>query len=282
MTPAPAQASGRSPFAGCTILIAALLVVVFLIVFSTWTLFRQFNEIARFTEEKQKLVPVASLEGQEARINKLAEKIEVFRQSLAGDQRAELSLTPEEINLAIALWEPFRELRGTFQVLAVQDGKLHIAISFPLNGRPRLTRDGEDGFMVADPRYLQATMIAEPAMSQREIILRIHDLVVPGAQVPREFIEQMSPYRITERYLTDPVLGPAMGKLTRVETRDGAIHLMRVPGEMVEGTIDNQTVDSGRNKLFTFLGIAASLFLMIAGLIVFLGLRARAKSNAAA
>lgn len=275
MNPAPAQASGRSPFAGCLILIAALLVMVFLIVFSTWTLFRQFNEIAKFTAEKQELVPLTSLDGREGDINALSEKVEVFRQHLASEEEASLSLTPEELNLAIAMWEPFIELRGTFQVLSAQDGKLQIAISFPLNGKPRMARGGEEGWMVSDPRYLQATMIAEPAMSQREIVLRLHELVVPGRDVPREFIELMSPYRITERYLADPVLGPAMAKLTKVEVRDGAVWFTRVPGQVVEGTIDEQTVDASRNRLFTVLGIAASLFLVVAGIIVFLGLRAR-------
>lgn len=279
MNPPPAQASGRSPFAGCVILIAALLVMVFLIVFSTWTLFRQFNEIARFTGEKQELVPVELLDGREVEINALSEKVEVFRQRLAGEEEVNLSLTPEEMNLAIALWEPFRELRGTFHVLSAEDGKLQIAISFPLNGKPRMARDGEEGWVVSDPRYLQATMIAEPAMSQREVVLRIEDLEVPGADVPREFVEQMSPYRITERYLTDPVLGPAMAKLTRVEVRDGAVWLTRVPGQTVEGEIDDKTVDAARNKLFTVLGIAASLFLVVAGIIVFMGLRARSNGG---
>ena len=63
---APTDASARSPFAGCAILIAALLVMVFLIVFSTLTLFRQFNEIAKFTGEKPVPVEVSSLENQEA------------------------------------------------------------------------------------------------------------------------------------------------------------------------------------------------------------------------
>ena len=44
--------SARSPFAGCAILIAALAVMVFLIGFSVLTLFRQFNEIAKFTDTK--------------------------------------------------------------------------------------------------------------------------------------------------------------------------------------------------------------------------------------
>ena len=278
MSREPAQATARSPLAGCLILVVALLVMVFLIVFSTWTLFRQFDEIVKFTKEKQEMVPVASLEGREAGINGLAEKVEVFRQRLVADEAAEMALSVDEINLAIALWEPLAELRGTFHVVKAEGGKLHIDISFPLNGKPRLARDGEDGWMVSDPRYLQATMIAEPAMSQREIVLRIEELVVPGVEVPREFVEQMSPYRITERYLADPELGPLMGKLSRVEVVDGALRLIRVPGQAVEGTIEDDEVDAAGGKLFTVLAVAASVFLIVAGMVVFFGLRSRGGS----
>lgn len=269
-------ASARSPFAGCAILIIALLVMVFLIVFSVFTLFRQFNEIARFTGTAPVPVEVSALEDREAALNSLAEKIEVFRQQLAGTSEATLSLDPEEMNLAIAAYEPFKDLRGTFRVLTATDGALRIAISFPLNGKPRLTRDGEAGWVTSDPRYLNATMIAKPGLLQREVVLQLDDLLVPGASVPREFIGQMSPYRITERYRTDPQLGPAMAKLTRVAVTDGKLVLARVPGETPADMITDEKVDSASGRLFLFLGIAACLFLIFAGTIVFVGLRTKA------
>lgn len=269
-------ASARSPFAGCAILVTAFLVMVFLVVFSVFTLFRQFNEIARFTATAPVPVEVSALEDRESEINSLAEKIELFRQQLAGAGEASLVLSPEEMNLAIAAYEPFKDLRGTFRVLAAGDGALRIAISFPLNGKPRLTRDGEAGWVTSDPRYLNATMVAKPGLLQREVVLKLDDLLVPGATVPREFIEQMSPYRITERYLGDSQIGPAMAKLTRVTVQDGKLVLARVPGETPADVIGPEQVDSASSRLFLFFGIAACLFLLFAGTMVFLGLRAKA------
>ena len=78
------DSSARSPFAGCAILIAALLVMVFLIGFSVLTLFRQFNEIAKFTAEKPVPIAIAPMEDQEAKLNDLARRIEEFRQQLPG------------------------------------------------------------------------------------------------------------------------------------------------------------------------------------------------------
>ena len=42
--------------------------------------------------------------------------------------------------------------------------------------------------------------------------------------------------------------------------------------------IGPEKVDAARNRLFTVLGLAACLFLLVAGAIVFIGLRAKRQS----
>ncbi len=271
------QDSARSPFAGCAILIAALAVMIFLIGFSVLTLFRQFNEIAKFTGEKPVAIEVTSLENKETELNHLAERIETFRQQLAGDSETSLSLSADDLNLAIAAYEPLKELRGTFRVLAIEDQALRVAISFPLNGKPRFTREGEQGWIASDSRYLNGTLVARPSLLKKEVVLNLDTIIVPGMKVAPEFIEQMSPYRITERYLLDPVIGPAMAKFTRVGVVDGKIVLTRRPGENPADMITDKQVDSGSRRLFTTLGIAAACFLTFAGIIVLIGVRAKAR-----
>jgi hypothetical protein len=270
------KADARSPFAGCAILIAALLVMIFLVVFSTRVLFTQYEEIKRFTAEKPAPVEITPIENREAELNPLAERIEAFRSALTGEEAAELRLTPEEINLAIAAYDPFKDLRGTFRVTSIDDTSLRIAISYGMNGKPRLTRDGEPGWITSDPRYLNATLVARPALLQREVVLQIDAIEVPGATVPREFIELMSPYRITGRYVTHDAIGPAMARLTSVEVADGAVVLRRTPGVLPANTITDQAVDSSAKRLFTFLGIAAAGFLLFVAIVLFIGIRAKA------
>ncbi len=269
------EPSARSPFAGCAILIAALLVMVFLVFFSVWSLFRQFNEIAKFTGEKPEPLEISQIEDRETALNDLAVRLERFRQELTGDGEATLTLTPDEMNLAIAAYELLKELRGTFRVISADGGTLRIAISFPLNGKPRLTREDEDGWITSDSRYLNGTLVARPGLLKRELVLKLDDLEVPGASVPREFIEQMSPYRIAERYLMHPVLGPAMAQLTSVEAADGSLRLFRKPGETPADVITDEQVDSASGRFFLILGVAASLFLLFAATVIFIGLRAK-------
>ena len=269
------QASARSPFAGCAILIAALLVMVFLIVFSVVTLFRQYAEIEKFTTATPAKLETTALDGREADLNSLAERIERFRQELAGDGDATLALDAEEMNLAIAAYEPFKDLRGTLRVAEVGDETLRLDIIFPLNGKPRLPREGEDGWITSDPRYLDATLVARPVLLSREPVLRIESIEVPGATVPKEFTEQMSPYRIAERYRAHKAIGPAMAKLTSVGIKDGKLVLSRAAGETPADHISDEQVDRMSGRFFTVLGVAASLFLLFAGTVIFIGLRAK-------
>ncbi len=269
------QASARSPFAGCAILIAALLVMVFLIVFSVITLFRQYAEIEKFTAATPAALETTVLDGKEADLNSLAERIERFRQELAGEGDATLVLDAEEMNLAISAYEPFKDLRGTLHVREITANTLRLEIAFPLNGKPRLPREGEGGWIKSDPRYLNATLVARPVLLSREPVLRIESIEVPGAMVPAEFTEQMSPYRIAERYLEHKALGPAMAKLTRVGIKDGKLVFSRVAGQSPADQISDEQVDRMSGWFFTVLGVAASLFLLFAATVIFIGLRAK-------
>ena len=271
------DSSARSPFAGCAILIAALLVMVFLIGFSVLTLFRQFNEIAKFTAEKPVPIEIAPMEDQEAKLNDLARRIEEFRQQLPGDEEASLALSAADLNLAIAAFDPFKELRGTFHIKSIEEGTLLVNISFELNGKPRFAREDEKGWVASDSRYLNAMLVARPRLVKNEVVLALDAIRVPGAKVPSGFIDQMSPYRITERYLADPVLGPAMGKLTRVEISGEKIVFTRKPGEVPAGTITDAQVDSASARLFKTFGIAAAIFLTFAGIVILIGVRAKSR-----
>jgi hypothetical protein len=273
--------SEKSPFAGCAILIAAVLVMVFLIGFSISVLFRQFNAIAKFTGEKPVQIQIVPVDGRESELNRLAEKIEAFRQAVGGDGSAELELNAEEINLAIAAYEDFKDLRGTMKVAEITPEEIRLEISFRLNGKPRLAKEGEGGWITSDPRYLNGTIVAEPGLLKREVVLQIKDIEVKDSEVVKEFIAQMSPYRIAERYVDDGGIGSVMKKLTSVELKDGAILFEKKDGELPVDTITDEQVDVASRRFFTFLGVAASLFLFFVAIVIFVGLRLKKSRDAA-
>jgi len=278
-TPEQPQATARSPLAGCAILIIALLVMVFLVVFSVFTLFRQYKEIVKFTADKPAKIEIVDLEGKESEINALSEQLEAFRQKLPNKEEARLALTADQINLLIASRDILSELRGTFSVESITDEGMRIRISFPLNGVPRLSKEGEEGLISTDPRYLNGVLVARPVLLKREVVLKLDDIEVEGAKVPEEFIQQMSPYRLAERYNTDEVIGPLMRQLTRVNTEGDQVVLARIPGEVPADTITDEQVDAGGSRFFMVFGGAACLFLVFAGVMIVFGLKAKAKQG---
>lgn len=273
--------SEKSPYAGCAILIAALLVMVFLIGFSISVLFRQSNEIAKFTAEKPIVVEVEPLEDREAELNRLAEKLETFRLAVDDDESAAMELTAEEMNLAIAAYEPFKDFRGTLRVASITPEEIQLEISFQLNGRPRLAKEGEGGWITSDPRFLNGTMIAEPGLLNRELVLQLSDIEVPGKNVAPEFVAQMSPYRVAERYVGGEGIGGVMSKLTSVELGEGTVRFVKIAGVTPKDTVTNDQVDAASQRLFLFFGIAASLFLLFVAFVIFLGLRLKKRNETA-
>jgi hypothetical protein len=269
------QVGDKSPFAGCAIFMTVLLVLVFLISFSVFVLFQQFNHISKFTEEKPVKVRVDPLENRETELNELAQKIERFRILVMDGKSAVLELNPNELNLAIATYDALKDLRGDLRVSEITNEQIKFDISFELNGKPRLGRKGESGLVTSDPRYLNGVMITKPALLNKEVVLRVQDIVANHANVPTDFIEGFSPYRIASKYVGDTEIGIVMSEITNVELGDGVIRFVKEEGKIPKDTFTNEQVDKSSQRLFKFLGIAASIFLFFAAVIIFVGMRAK-------
>jgi hypothetical protein len=272
----PPQATARSPFAGCLILILAVGMLVSLIGFAAWLPFKQASEIEKFTAPSPSPLPVEAIEGNEARVNRLSERLETFRTELQGDaaKPARIELSAEDLNLAIAAYDPGKQLRGSFRVKEITKDALVIDICYRLNGKPRLARDGEDGPVTSDPRYLIGTLKGRPQLARRELALHVDSLAVPGdAPVADGFMQHFSSLRLFESYLKDPVLGPAMAAMTRAELEDGKMVLSRIPGETPPDVVGDADFRQGGGRVIKWLGIGACLFLAFAATMVFVGLR---------
>jgi hypothetical protein len=66
-----------------------------------------------------------------------------------------------------------------------------------------------------------------------------------------------------------------MSGLTNVELADGVVRFVKKAGEVPKDTLTNEQVDQSSQRLFTFLGIAATIFLLFVAGVLFIGLRAK-------
>lgn len=269
----------KSPIAGCAIFITAFVVISFLVIFSITVLFRQAGEIKKFTDEHPARIVVETLEGQESALNQLAEKLEQFRLDMEKQENAELVLNVEELNRAIAAYELLKDFRNTLYVRSISKNEIQLDISFPLNGKPRFSREGEKGWITSDTRYLNGILKGKLALLDGEIVLAIDEIQATGKMVAKPFIEQMSPYRFAGSYLEHPVIGSIMKKLSSVEISEGQVILKKTAGVLPKNTISVKQVDAASERLFQFFAIAASLFLFFVAGVIFLGLRLKKKTS---
>ena len=266
--------SARSPFAGCIILIAAAVMLIFLVGYSLWVPFRQASEIEKFTQASAAPVPQLEVEENQEFAIELVDRLTDFQTKLGTDQQsATLELDARDINLAIARFPLLEELRGAFFVREITQSALIIDICYQLNGRPRLTRDDEDGMIASDPRYLIGILRGRPVVTDKELVLQVDSLDIPGSEVPEGFMGHFSTLRIFEKGLDDPVIGPAMAQLSKAEIVGDRLILSRVVGETSPGVISEADFQKSGGKIAVFLGGAALLFLMVAGTILYLGYR---------
>jgi hypothetical protein len=277
----PLQATARSPFAGCLILILALLMMVFLIGFTAWMPFRQAAEIEKFTATAPAPLAVDPIDGNETKVNDLVARLETFRNDLQGDaaEIARIELTPDDLNLAIAAFTPVEQLRESFRVREITADALVIDICYKLNGRPRLAKDGEDGPLASDPRYLIGTIQGRPQLMRHELVLKVEALEVPGHAVPEGFMNHFSTLRIFEASLKDPLIGPSMAAMTRATLEDGKMILARIPGEVPPDVVSDADFKKGGGRLIQWFGVAACIFLVFAALMVFYGIRRQKKAE---
>lgn len=268
------SATARSPLSGCTILILAVLMLVFLIGFSIWTPFRQATEIEKFTKAAPEPLPVLSLETEEAAARSLQERLDQFRDDLADEEKeVRIDLDERDLNLAVAMYPALEELRESFFVRKIEDEELVIDICYRLNGRPRLAKEGEDGPVTADPRYLIGTLHGHPFLSKRELVLNVDRLDVPDAEVAEGFMGHFSSLRIFEKSVKDPEIGPSMAKLTSARLEDGKLVLARIPGDPVPDVVTDEAFQESGGKIAMFLGGAALIFIVLAGTVLYLGYR---------
>jgi hypothetical protein len=261
----PKKVTGSTPFAGCLIMVLAMLVLMFLVGFAIWSVFRLDAEIGKFTQPDAKPVALATTEGAEADLNALKARLDAFGHQLStkdgGDAR--LALSAADINLAIAAFEPLKELRGTFHVESIGADSLRVAICFKMHAKPL-----DNSF-----RYLNGTMVVRPELVEGEILLRVDSVDAGPQPVPAEFLEHLSPYRISQRYVTDPTLGPALKSLTGVALRPGEIELRRLTSENPPAPVTEAQAQRGKMRFLKLFGFIAATFLVGVAAVLLVGLR---------
>lgn len=268
-TPAPQEASPKkeathSPFAGCSIIMVAAVVMLFLVGFTIWSLFKIDGEISKFTESKANPTPVLDPVRFENEFNDLSRRLDSFHAAVLADQPAELTLSTQDLNLSIAAHSQFNELKETFHILSLSADGAVVQISYRINGKPM----GETKY-----RYLNGIFEGQPRLESGQLLIDITHIDSQKGKVPDEFAAHLSDHQITAPYLKDEVLGPIMEKLTSLELINNALIVRFEPDVEPPGQQEITQEEIDQTKKIALTAFAAVLSFFALALIIFLKTR---------
>ena len=131
------EQAARSPFAGCLILIVMGLVILVLISSAAYFLKKQTSSFVEFTEEEAKPTPVLKLEGREQAVNSLSNRLRHFAHEIENKRAAEIELSAEDLNLAVAQFDDLKNFRGQLSIESItpdlispEDSEHHVLVVF--------------------------------------------------------------------------------------------------------------------------------------------------------
>lgn len=258
----------HSPFAGCAIIIAAAVMMLFLVGFTIWSLFKVDREISKFTENKQIVTPVLDPTNYENEFNDLSRRLDGFRAAVLAKEEATLVLSTQDLNLSIAAHAKFQELRETFYVVSLSPEEMVVQICYRLNSKP--VGDSSN-------RYLNGTFRGKPRLESGQLLIDIEHLDSSKGTVPSEFVDHLSDHQITAPYLKDEILGPIMKELTSLELGNNTLTIRAEPGVEPPGQQEITPEEIERTKRIAIIAFLSVLSFF--GLILFIFLKWRGKKQ---
>ncbi|MGJ8672409.1 hypothetical protein [Rubritalea sp.] len=259
------EATGKpTPIAGCIIFIVIIGMVIFLAGIAFYSYRENKAAIISISELEKKTPALASTEDNSA-VTALDKKVDTFSDAVRSGQRAEVSFTVDEMNLAIAHYPKLKAFRDTLSVIEITDKTIISDICFTV-------RAGFDGL-----RYVNATMTVEPMIAMGSVFPIVSKITPDnGNPVPQKYTKELPTFLFSE-YRKDPDLAEVYNKLSKVSLKNGEITILSDPAIPIEGEIP-EDLESETERAFALFGLL--IFMLVTTVIFLLWVRKR-KQNAA-
>jgi len=287
--PDPAsQDAPRSPFAGCLILIVMGLVVLILIASAGYTVKKQTDAYKTFTEEEAKPAPVAELQNHEPELNSLINRLRHFDNEIKFERAAELSLSPSDINFAIAHFEVLNSFRGQLSFEKITDTQISGNIHYPFRSTSELPEFVRGPLNIeARDNNLNGTFTGTPLLTDGKFILNMTEISPSIGELPEELFAGISRFLISgeleQKLEKDPENPPELlkklRKLTSLSLKNEALVLGYSPEATPPSVKEESNAMATKAKQLVALGAVIFILTMIL-LFIVLSRRQKAKHKA--
>jgi flagellar basal body-associated protein FliL len=216
----------RSPFAGCLILIVMAVVILVLVSSAAYFLKKQTDAYKTFTEEEARPAPVADPKAHETEFNSLVNRLRHFDHEVNNGRAAELSLSAQDLNLAIAHFEVLKSYRGQFHFEKLTDSEISGTIHLPFNSTRKLPGFVRSSLGIESrDNNLNGTFTGEPLLTDGKLIFNVSEITPSKGEIPEELLSGISRFLISgeleQKAEDDPKNIPELLKTLRKLTSIG-------------------------------------------------------------
>lgn len=251
------EATGKpTPLAGCTIFIVIFGMVTFLAIFAWYQYGEYKTEIINISQLEQTETKTASVEDPSI-TSALDTKMGNFERAVKKGDKATITFTPEEMNLAIAHYPKLETFRGRMSITEITAKEIIADISFEV-------RAGFDG-----ERFLNGEMVMQPVVAMGSLFPVVTEITPDtGNPVPPKMTREFPTFLFTE-YRNDEELADVFHKLSSVELAPGLMTIISDPAIAQPDAMptDLEAHDNAKDGLkviglLTFMLVSTVLFLL--------------------
>lgn len=279
----------RSPFAGCLILIVMAVVILVLISSAAYFLKKQTDAYKTFTDEEARPAPVADPKAHESEFNSLVNRLRHFDHEVNNGRAAELALSAQDLNLAIAHFDVLKSYRGQFHFEKITDTNISGTIHLPFNSTSKLPGFVRSSLGIESrENNLNGTFTGTPLLTDGKLILNVSEITPSKGEIPEELLSGISRFLISgelEQKAEDdskniPELLKTLRKLTSIELREESLIFSYAPDSKPPSVKEESDAMATKAKQLVALGAVIFILTMILFFIL-MSRRQKAKRAAA-
>lgn len=279
----------RSPFAGCLILIVMAVVILVLISSAAYFLKKQTDAYKTFTDEEARPAPVADPKAHESEFNSLVNRLRHFDHEVNNGRAAELALSTQDLNLAIAHFDVLKSYRGQFHFEKITGTNISGTIHLPFNSTSKLPGFVRSSLGIESrENNLNGTFTGTPLLTDGKLILNVSEITPSKGEIPEELLSGISRFLISgelEQKAEDdpkniPELLKTLRKLTSIELRKESLIFSYAPDAKPPSVKEESDAMATKAKQLVALGAVIFILTMILFFIL-MSRRQKAKRAAA-
>lgn len=240
--------------AGCSIFLVILLTVAFVITMAFWTYFDYKNAVVDITEEKAVPTQVADTEDKSATAA-LDKKFGEFSELVKAKKPATLTLSIDEINLAIAHFEKLDEFKGKLFVTGLESSEGNkkdlIVTRASFTMKPGLNPE----------RYMNGEVKFRPEIAEGSIFPIIEEADPDtGKPIPPKMMQALSTLMFTE-YRNDDSIKDVFHRINTAKVIDNQLVITSDPDDQVVAIKDREITSDRKAEVFQMIGLVAFIFI---------------------